>query len=1096
MLLSGETMDDEAAHEAVPVEGDSMPVMPVKDDDSTPTIHKTKEEKSPGATQATASSTSLQNLADKALHFLSHASNETLGACLVGLGATTYLVLGRVGLVIIGVAGGVVLHATWEGIRNDDWDEETKTAERAKKRETGVEIAKRILDLRASGSTKEDSTDVKVYASQRQDYSSFDTETATALNAFTDAVIKDYVYYWYRPTLPGEESFPASCRRTLTAFILSLSGHLQRKRPADALLDFVTNASSILIVFLNELAAATNASPNVTPAEAIATYLRLKPDSSLAYMLDQGSQDAKLADASEDILQAYLDPKAYNCQPVHVFLKEVLAQLVLGSTITLCSRPEWINDWIVYGLEESKTTQEVMSIVDAGVEGRTTVDTSQDVKPRADQALKKQEIARRKESTIESAKPAGEHRRQMSRAEEKMDEDMREARRLTQLMIEEDERRAREEQEKPTMASSSEDVSDANTQGAPTPTSSQSDRDAPDDEATSSFTSPSQAASITESPTVASRSQDSHAEGTSRQQFTSFDQLVPPSQPTALMDGQSSNRDSASPQRPPVAPLTLHNANMSIFDDSVPGERGTSLKQKPTADYLIQIEPANSAYPGWMIARKYADFEMLHEVLRRISVVTGVVGFTESHTELPKWRTQTKANLRVELERYLTDAVKWQPLAESEGMKRFLEKDQGLNRTPGGGSKGFGWPNPDAFGKFGGDMMNVLTKAPKQVAGGVTGGGKAVFGGVAGLVGNVAGVNKRQSQGTVSRSSTAGSVPTIGSRHQSTQSMASLAESSRVDSFGESAQVRQSQESLRASSNSKPTFDRHASTPESKSRPTSMSSVQRSSSEMPHSYAAALSRTANASPAKDAADETVSLPPPPSEMPEDYGSGPKPAAAQRSSVETFRSSTNNLDYVVPEEPDLEADQPPTLPTRPKAAQAKSEIKSKEKLSESETSVTVELMFAVITELYTLSSAWNIRRTLLTAAKTFLLRPGNPQLLSIRDLLQTSLLDSNLNDAGLASHIYKLRENALPTEEEMEIWRRDYPEKNNEQKEELRLKARKLLVTKGMPQALSSVMGAAASGEALGKVFDCLQVPEVSRGLIFGLMVQALRVVTH
>ena len=69
-------------------------------------------------------------------------------------------------------------------------------------------------------------------------------------------------------------------------------------------------------------------------------------------------------------------------------------------------------------------------------------------------------------------------------------------------------------------------------------------------------------------------------------------------------------------------------------------------------------------------------------------------------------------------------------------------------------------------------------------------------------------------------------------------------------------------------------------------------------------------------------------------------------------------------------------------------------------------------------------------------------------------------------------------------------------KTEGQKEELRVKARALLVAKGMPQALSSVMGAAASGEALGKVFDCLQVPSVSRGLIFGLMLQALRVVTQ
>lgn len=158
-----------------------------------------------------------------------------------------------------------------------------------------------------------------------------------------------------------------SCRRTFTAFILSLSGHLQRKRAADAFLDFVTNASSIIIVLLNELATALNASPTSTPEEAISTYLQMKPDSSLAYMIDQGSQKIKLAEAAEDILQAYLDPKSYNCPPVHSFLKEVLAQLILGYTITKCSEPAWINDWIVYGLEESETAKEVMDIVDAGV---------------------------------------------------------------------------------------------------------------------------------------------------------------------------------------------------------------------------------------------------------------------------------------------------------------------------------------------------------------------------------------------------------------------------------------------------------------------------------------------------------------------------------------------------------------------------------------------------------------------------------------------------------------------------------------------------------------------------------------------------------
>jgi Sorting nexin C terminal len=61
---------------------------------------------------------------------------------------------------------------------------------------------------------------------------------------------------------------------------------------------------------------------------------------------------------------------------------------------------------------------------------------------------------------------------------------------------------------------------------------------------------------------------------------------------------------------------------------------------------------------------------------------------------------------------------------------------------------------------------------------------------------------------------------------------------------------------------------------------------------------------------------------------------------------------------------------------------------------------------------------------------------------------------------------------------------------------LRVKARRLLVERGMPRALTSVMGSAASGEALGRVFDCLQVQEVARGLMFALLLQALRATTQ
>jgi len=1071
-------MDETKLAEAAPTVGDGLPE--ALKHDGQETIHGREDHVMPASGEQTPVMATIQGFTDKALHFLSHASNETLGACLIGLGATTYMVLGRVGLLVIGVAGGVVLHATWEGIRSDDRDEATKQAEREQRRETGAEVARRALAWRTTAtSSEEKAADVKVYANQQLDFSSFGPETAAALATFTDSVLKDYVHYWYDATLPGEESFPAACKRTLTAFLLSLSGHLNRKRPADAFLDFVTNASSIIIVFLNELSAALNASPNASAEDAVATYLRMKPDSSLAYMLDQTAQNAKLADIAEDILQAYLDPKAYNCPPVHAFLKEVLAQLILGYTVTYCSESDFINDWILYGLEESETTKEVMDIVDAGVEGRSTeasaakaaeqANMAQDVRSNAEIVA-----ARLEPSTPEQ--PVAGRGRNASRGEDAMDEAMREAKRLTQMMIEEDERRAREEQEKHAAMSSSEDVSDSTTHGAPTPTSSQSDKERQSEDISAWGTEPSSAMS---SPT---RADMPPMTPTSKQPFTSFDQILPSQQPTALGDSPERAR-----REPPQ--LTLHNATISIFDDSQPNER-TAMKSKPTMDYLVQIEPASSHFSGWMIVRKYADFETLHEVLRRISAISGVPLFTQTHPELPKWRTNTKSGLRAELERYLTDAVRFQPLAESEGMKRFLEKDQGLAKSPSERAKGFGWPTPDAFGKFGGDMMNVLTKAPKQVAGS----GKAVFGGVAGLVGG-----KRSMQSpSLSRTNTDTAIDTVpSSTHRSSQS---FAQPTVTDSYGgsmSSPAARQSQESIR--SMAKQSRDRQgsvATTASAELRPRPSVSSSRLSRELDRA-AESLPSTADASPSTsqtqiaglDAGLEAaVSLPPPPSEMPDDFRS---PMQASRTSADMFQST--NVD-----QPDVGTEAAPPMPPRPAppATTAKPEAKPKEPLSERETSVAIELMFAVITELYTLSSAWQFRRTLLAAAKNFLLRPGNPQLLTIRDMLQSSLLDSNLSDSGIAGHVYKLRENGLPTVEETEIWRRDYPEKTQEQKEELRVKARKLLVTKGMPAALTSVMGAAASGEALGKVFDCLQLPEVSRGLVFGLLLQALKIITH
>ncbi|KAK3081492.1 hypothetical protein LTS18_006060, partial [Coniosporium uncinatum] len=240
----------------------------------------------------------LQPLADRALAFLSTASNETLCACLVGLGATTYLILGRVGLVLIGVVGGVVLHATWDGrIRGVD-DAEAQVAEEKRRKDVGLDVAQRALNWRSQakevGDKSEDDLDVGMLEGQELDFSEFRPETQAALNELTDAVIRDYVEWWYSPILPNDMVFPATCRKTLVKFLLSVSNHLSCKRPADVFLDFLTNSSSIVIVFLNELAVAMNASPTSAAADAIETYLDLKPESSLANVLDAQNQERKL----------------------------------------------------------------------------------------------------------------------------------------------------------------------------------------------------------------------------------------------------------------------------------------------------------------------------------------------------------------------------------------------------------------------------------------------------------------------------------------------------------------------------------------------------------------------------------------------------------------------------------------------------------------------------------------------------------------------------------------------------------------------------------------------------------------------------------
>ncbi|KAL8720255.1 MAG: hypothetical protein Q9225_002853 [Loekoesia sp. 1 TL-2023] len=987
---------------------------------------------------ATDSSVRAQELLDHVLHFLSTANNETLGACVASLGAITYFILGRVGLVLIGIVGGIVLHATWEESASPSAEKARSAEEKARKRrEDGLNVLQRVLDWRGERQIAQSKADegvkdvqVKMTAHEQLDFSEFEPSTEAALTRLTDAVIHDYVKWWYRPLLPEDLSFPSACRQTLTGFLLSISYHLSRKRPADVFLDFLTNSSSIVIVFLNELANALTASAysEAEAADLLHQYLEQNPRSSLANVLDLDQQKRKLNAVSEEILQAFLDSKAYNCEPVRVFLRQMLAGICLEMTIQSCAKPEWINGWIVYLLEQAEP--ELINAIDAGVGDATAAN----VKESATTAPATQGKIANPTAGFSTSKDSG-HKRTVSRAEEAMDEAMQEAKRLSEMIAAEEAKRA-QGNENPVSSGTS-------TRGDPTPTSSQSDLGALIDGSTSSLSG----------DTAQPLSDQQPAKSEPVSSFTNFDQLLNSQPPTALQSGHTRTHSA-------VPSLTLYNASISIFDDAMPGDKGT-LRSKPAFDYLLQVEPATSQHPGWMIARKYADFETLHEVLRRISKISGVPEFADQYIAIPGWKNRSKDAVRMDLEHYLRDALSFNRLAESEGMKRFLEKDQGLGRSsPSAKQGGFGFPTPAAFESMGKGMLDVLSAAPK----GAAGGGKAILGGVTGVLGGVGSLGQKKQT-------------SIGNNKSAESSSANITrtESNKLRA-GDVQSNRRSQDLPRTSLNGL----NHASTIPLESRLESNDDQpKRIPNENPSSHSISQPRAVNdlpskstpnfdSSPSERASENGLHLPPPPSEIPDDWSASP---AAPRKSTSTDEQSS--FSSSIP------------LPPRPKTP--------KPPLTEKECRVAVELFFATITSLYTLSSAWSIRRTLLTAAKNFLLRPGNPNLEAIRVLIQDTVIDANISDAGLASHIHKIRENALPTEAELKDWP---PPPSEEEKAKLRQKARKLLVEKGMPQALTSVMGQAASGEALGRVFDALQVEEVARGLVFALILQGVMAITQ
>lgn len=130
-------------------------------------------------------------LIDLALDFLSTSSNEALLCAFAFLIAATFIILGRVGLLLSGLVLGIILHASWEGVGNGSANDAKR------KRELALEVSRRLLDWPQPKSNeigKEDDAKTTEETSETDlDYSTFKPATAAALRSLTDATIDNYV---------------------------------------------------------------------------------------------------------------------------------------------------------------------------------------------------------------------------------------------------------------------------------------------------------------------------------------------------------------------------------------------------------------------------------------------------------------------------------------------------------------------------------------------------------------------------------------------------------------------------------------------------------------------------------------------------------------------------------------------------------------------------------------------------------------------------------------------------------------------------------------------------------------------------------------
>lgn len=867
----------------------------------------------------------------------------------------------------------------------------------------------------------------------------------------------------------------------------AFSGHQSLKRPADLFLVLIFSSCNTFVVFLRELR--TVSATYSTRVGGIHDYIVANPESALAQMVDPEIQKQKLRNAANNLVQTFLPALDIKRSPVALLLREIVARQVLEAAVDAFSDPDAVNKWILYFLQKEENIKVLASEM-------TEASSQQSVRSASTpNALDLEKAGFMPPTQPQFTDVVTDHPEVVN--EQSFITSQNAASSVQTLVDDAAVRRVpRQPAPPPTSAMAESSLvsgQDRNSTSpdSQSPLSGASIKRVPR-KPIGNNTSPPGFAEPEEKPDMSDIPE--YRPSTTVPPPVTFDEMFGTPEfmasSSSLVRAPSTSSTNSTISATPTAagptsfsrkpthdspPLTLFQSNIMVIDSSADNNQAAKLlTSRPIGFYTLVIEPASSTSPGWMAMRNLSDFEKLHTVLSKLAVLAGLKMFPEV---FPPWSGVTRADYCQTLQSYLQLVVNTRELADCEAMKKFVDKKE---TTSTAGEKR--WQKNQLFKHAGEGVLDAISKATNATSAKES--RKAILG--------VLAAAKKQSADSITRTRDNASATTSRARQSflAGPDFSGIAASMRHLTNGVSGigtgNANTNQQHLIA--DSAPSLVGYNA--EANESSTSLSSLgdsisivggaECSAPSEPETYATELSRRRSVMSPSSTSTPTLNV--------SSSSTMRRTESHASSEADMYEQGSPRQSFSADQAPATESDLRTRATIDHSDMRRSAILASHQELSQGETNSLIDTIFLATSELYLLSKAWNVRRSLLTMLRGLLLRNGSSSVEGIRLAIQTDIIDKYSSEEEIARKLDDLINAVWPTEEEQS---RREKEKAETDSEALRAEARKMFISRAVPDAIKSVMGAAASSQALEYVFDVLQDRNIARGIVLDLLMDLI-----